>query len=99
MAEQSLKDKTVKGTFWSAADTFLAQGVTFVVGIVQGITAFSIFRADGMLCYLIAVGFTVFSICSVAFKLKGKINMFPVLKCIAYVVILVILIAFRGSFI
>ena len=34
MAEQSLKDKTVKGTFWSAADTFLAQGVTFVVGIV-----------------------------------------------------------------
>lgn len=34
MAEQSLKDKTIKGTFWSAADTFLAQGVTFVVGIV-----------------------------------------------------------------
>ena len=34
MSEQSLKDKTVKGTFWSAADTFLAQGVTFVVGIV-----------------------------------------------------------------
>jgi O-antigen/teichoic acid export membrane protein len=34
MAEQSLKDKTVKGTCWSAADTFLAQGVTFVVGIV-----------------------------------------------------------------
>ena len=73
--------------------------VTFVVGIVQGITAFSIFKANGMLCYLIAVGFTVFSICSVAFKLKGKINMFPVLKCIAYVVILVILIAFRRSFI
>ncbi len=34
MAEQSLKDKTVKGTFWSAADTFLSQGVTFIVGIV-----------------------------------------------------------------
>ena len=34
MAEQSLKEKTVKGTFWSAADTFLAKGVTFVVGIV-----------------------------------------------------------------
>ena len=34
MAEQSLKDKTVKGTFWSAADAFLAQGVTFAVGIV-----------------------------------------------------------------
>ena len=34
MAEQSLKDKTVKGTFWSAADAFLGQGVTFLVGIV-----------------------------------------------------------------
>lgn len=34
MAEQSLKDKTVKGTFWSAADAFLGQGVTFIVGIM-----------------------------------------------------------------
>ena len=34
MSEQSLKDKTVTGTFWSAADTFLGQGVTFVVGII-----------------------------------------------------------------
>lgn len=34
MAEQSLKDKTVKGVFWSAADTFLGNGVTFFVGIV-----------------------------------------------------------------
>lgn len=33
MAE-SLKYKTIKGTFWSAADAFLGQGVTFVVGIV-----------------------------------------------------------------
>lgn len=34
MAEQGLKDKTVKGTFWSAADAFLGQGVSFIVGIV-----------------------------------------------------------------
>lgn len=34
MSEQSLKDKTVKGTFWSAADAFLGQGVTFIVGII-----------------------------------------------------------------
>ena len=34
MAEQSLKDKTINGTFWSAADAFLGQGVTFIVGIV-----------------------------------------------------------------
>lgn len=34
MAEQSLKEKTVKGVGWSAADAFLGQGVTFVVGLV-----------------------------------------------------------------
>lgn len=31
---ESLKNKTIKGTFWSAADTFLGQGVSFVVGII-----------------------------------------------------------------
>lgn len=30
----SLKVRTIKGTFWSAADAFLGQGVTFIVGIV-----------------------------------------------------------------
>ena len=34
MANNSLKDKTVRGTAWSAADAFLGQGVTFLVGIV-----------------------------------------------------------------
>lgn len=34
MAEQNLKDKTVKGTFWSAADAFLGQGVSFLVGLI-----------------------------------------------------------------
>lgn len=34
MVEQSLKDKTIKGTFWSAADAFIGQGVTFIVGII-----------------------------------------------------------------
>ena len=34
MAEQGLKDKTIKGTVWSAADAFLGHGVTFIVGIV-----------------------------------------------------------------
>ncbi len=32
--EESLKNKTVKGTFWSATDAFLGQGVTFLVGII-----------------------------------------------------------------
>lgn len=48
--------------------------VTFVVGIVQGITAFSMIRIYFPVCFWIALGFTMFSICSVAFKLKGKIN-------------------------
>lgn len=30
MAEQSLKDKTVKGTVWSGIDVFLSQGVTSI---------------------------------------------------------------------
>lgn len=34
MAEQSLKDKTVSGVTWSAADTFIGHGVTFLVGLV-----------------------------------------------------------------
>ncbi len=34
MAEQSLKDKTVKGVGWSAVDSLLGQGITFIVGLV-----------------------------------------------------------------
>lgn len=34
MAEKSLRDKTVKGVGWSAADAFLGHGVTFIVGLV-----------------------------------------------------------------
>lgn len=34
MSEPSLKNKTIRGVGWSAADAFLGQGITFVVGIV-----------------------------------------------------------------
>ena len=34
MAEQSLKDKTVKGVGWSAIDSIAGQGVTFLIGLV-----------------------------------------------------------------
>lgn len=34
METESLKNKTVIGVGWSAADAFLSQGVTFIVGIV-----------------------------------------------------------------
>ena len=32
--EESLKQKTIKGTIWSATDAFLGSGVLFIVGIV-----------------------------------------------------------------
>ena len=65
--------------------------VTFIVGIVQGITALAIFMQGKEAYYWIAVGFTLFSIFSVGYKLKGKINAFPLLKLAAYLAILVIL--------
>lgn len=34
MQQESLKYKTIKGVGWSAADAFLGQGVTFIVGLV-----------------------------------------------------------------
>lgn len=34
MPQKSIKNKTVSGISWSAADVFLSQGVTFLVGIV-----------------------------------------------------------------
>lgn len=79
--------------------TVLMGWVTFTVGIVQGITAYAIFKAGTNLNYWIAIGFTLFSICSVAFKLKGKISLFPLLKTIAYVAILVILVCTRKYFV
>ncbi|MBQ6361464.1 MAG: hypothetical protein IJJ25_10030 [Lachnospiraceae bacterium] len=65
--------------------------VTFIVGIVQGITAYCIFRAGSPVHYWFAFGFNAFSICSVLMKLKGKINAFPLLKLAAYTAILLIL--------
>ena len=65
--------------------------VTFVVGLVQGITSYCIFRAEGAGMYGTALGFTLFSIASVSVKLRGKINAFPLLKFAAYTAILVVL--------
>jgi hypothetical protein len=65
--------------------------VTFAVGVAQGITAWALFDRGGPLCYGIALGFTLFSIASVAFKLKGKLSAFPLLKCAAYAAILAVL--------
>lgn len=65
--------------------------LTFVVGIVQGITCYSLIRGYSSIYYYIGVGFTIFSIGSVVTKLKGKINIFPLLKFVAYITILIVL--------
>ena len=65
--------------------------VTFVVGIIQGITSFSILKGKRPAAYWIALGFTLFSILSVSYKLFGRINAFPILKSIAYIAILAVL--------
>ena len=65
--------------------------VTIVVGIVQGASAYAILFAHGAWARWLAVGFTIFSLCSVLFKLKGKISTFPLLKLGAYVAVLIVL--------
>lgn len=65
--------------------------VTFIVGIIQGITAFSIFKGHSIVLYSIALTFTIFSILSVLLKLKSKINSFSLIKLVFYVAILIVL--------
>ena len=65
--------------------------VTFIVGIVQGVTSYSLLMGNRPVHYWIALGFTIFSICSVVLKLKGKINTFPLVKLICYTAILAVL--------
>ena len=65
--------------------------VTVLVGLVQGLTAYALFRRGSSLFYAIALGFTLFSVGSVVWKLKGKISTFALLKSMAYAAILLIL--------
>ncbi len=65
--------------------------VTFIVGIIQGLTALAIFKGYNVFLNIFAISFTIFSICSVIIKLKGKINLFPIIKLVFYIIILVIL--------
>jgi hypothetical protein len=65
--------------------------VTFVVGIVQGIASFSLFKKGRKLFFYIAFGFTIFSLCSVGYKIFGKFSLFALSKTIAYIMIIVIM--------
>ncbi len=65
--------------------------VTFFVGVAQGIASFACLRGGSPALYWIALGFTLFSLASVLFKLKGKISAFPLLKLAAYLSVLAVL--------
>ena len=64
--------------------------VTFAVGIAQGITSYALFRKRGKVNYCVALGFTVFSLCSVGYKIIGHFSLFALTKTIAYVAILIV---------
>jgi small-conductance mechanosensitive channel len=66
-------------------------GVTIVVGLLQGASSVAIMSLGGAGLYALALGFTIFSICSVLFKLRGKVSAFPLLKLAAYLAILAVL--------
>ena len=89
-----LSDKTVERLDTAEKRQAFAEKmgvVTFVVGVVQGVTAYCAALGSRPLHYWIALGFTLFSIGSVSVKLKGKINLFPILKAVAYVAVLAVL--------
>ena len=65
--------------------------VTFAVGIAQGITSFALLLGNRMVWYIIALGFTLFSMASVTFKLRGKRSVFAILKAVAYAAVLIVL--------
>lgn len=65
--------------------------VTFIVGIIQGLTAWAIFKGGSAFLYYFALGFTIFSICSASFKLKEKINVFPIIKLFFYILVFIVL--------
>ncbi len=65
--------------------------VTFAVGIVQGIASFSLLKKGRKLFFFIAFGFTVFSLCSVGYKIFGKFSFFALSKTIAYIAIIIVM--------
>ena len=67
--------------------------VTIIVGIFQGLVPVLIINTDIWFYYILI--FTIFSICSVGYKLYGKISKFAVIKLVCYLLILIALLCFR----
>ena len=67
--------------------------VTIIVGIFQGLVPVLIINTNIWFYYILI--FTIFSICSVGYKLSGKISKFAVIKLVCYLLILIALLCFR----
>ncbi len=67
--------------------------VTIIVGIFQGLVPVLIINTDIWFYYILI--FTIFSICSVGYKLYGKISKFAIIKLVCYLLILIALLCFR----
>ena len=67
--------------------------LTFSVGIVQGMTSYSLIVGRRKWNYWLALGFTIFSILSAGTKLVTTFNPFPILKEVAYVAILIVILS------
>jgi hypothetical protein len=67
--------------------------VTIIVGIFQGLVPVLIINTDIWFYYILI--FTIFSICSVGYKLYGKISKFAIIKLSCYLLILIALLCFR----
>lgn len=70
--------------------------LTFWVGVVQGLTAWSVMFGGSPWNYRLALGFTVFSLISAGSKLLMTFNIFPILKEAAYLAILAVLLLRRS---
>ena len=67
--------------------------LTFSVGIVQGLTSYSLIVGKRKWNYWLALGFTIFSILSAGTKLVTTFNPFPILKEVAYAAILIVILS------
>lgn len=67
--------------------------VTIIVGIFQGLVPVLIINTNIWFYYILI--FTIFSICSVGYKLYGKISKFAIIKLVCYLLILITLLCFR----
>ena len=65
--------------------------VTFGVGIIQGLSSFALFKKGRKLYYYLPLGFTIFSLCSAAYKLIGKFSVFASVKAVCYTAIIAVL--------